>query len=117
MPPWRGISQRQSSRRSSLISSVAIQSLGANLFSAIAGSVLDIEDDPGMPSAGILPHFKIVIGDTFDFGVKVMTFEVQFLTADLPLNLSVADASNLTALADEPLNIKKRQQLTQPGME
>src|SRR5262245_4850561 len=70
-----------------------------------------------MPSTGILPHFKFVIGDTLDFGVKVMTFEVQFLAADLPLNLSVADASNLTVLADEPLNIKKRQQLTQPGME
>src|SRR5262249_50385475 len=78
---------------------------------------LDIEDDPGMPSAGILPYFKIVIGDTLDFGVKVMAFEVQLFAADLPLNLSVADIRNLAALADESFNIEKRQELAQPGME
>jgi hypothetical protein len=79
--------------------------------------VSDIEDDPGMPRAGLLPHFEVVVRDALDFGVKVMAFEVQCLAADSPLNLSVADVSDLAVLADESLNIEKRQELAQPGME
>ena len=70
-----------------------------------------------MPRAGLLPHFKVVVGDAFDFGVKVMAFEIQCLAADLSLNLSVADLRNLALPANESLNIKKRQELAQPSME
>ena len=78
---------------------------------------LDIEDDPGVPRAGFPPNSKVVVGDALDLGVKDVAFEVQFLAADLPLNLSFTDMSNLAPLSNKSLNIKKRQELTQPGME
>jgi hypothetical protein len=71
--------------------------------------LLDIEDHLRMPRASVLPNFKIMIRNAFDFRVKGMPLEVQFLAADSPLNLPALDVSNLAALADESLNIEKRQ--------
>ena len=68
-------------------------------------------------SAGLLPHFEVVVGHAFDFGVKVMALEVQSLTADSSLHPSVADLINLAVLANKSLNIEKRQEFAQPGME
>ena len=77
---------------------------------------LNIEDDPGVPRAGFPPNSKVVIGDALDLSVKGMAFEVQFLAADFSLNPSVADVCNLALPSNESLNIKKRQELTEPSM-
>jgi hypothetical protein len=70
-----------------------------------------------MPRASLLPNFKVMIRDAFDFRVKGMPLEVQFLAADSPLDLSALEVRNLAALAHESLDVENRQELTQPGMQ
>jgi hypothetical protein len=64
-----------------------------------------------MPGPILLPNFEVVVGDAFDLSMKGVPFEIQFLAIDLPFNLHVREASNLTPLADETLQVEKRQEL------
>src|SRR5262249_24397069 len=68
-------------------------------------------------SAGLLPHSELVIGHTFDLGMKGVALGVQYLAADPPSNHYIADVRNLAALADESLNVEEREELAQPRME
>jgi hypothetical protein len=70
-----------------------------------------------MPPIVGAPHFEVVIGNAFDFGVKSVALEIQFLAADSPPNLAVVKHRDLAVSADELPNVEKRQELAEPCVE